>query len=476
MSKITLTEGQQKALNRLQSFANRNGKGIFILKGYAGTGKSTLIRELIVELQRKEKPFALMASTGRAAKIISNITGIDARTVHSQIYTFHQLNQDIEKIVEERNASGGVDKTGQLLLDFELVTVDHWSDESRIYIIDEASMIADTPDTNAVQAIFGSGKLLTDLLTYDTRGKFIFVGDECQLPPVQQASSPALDKHYLEQKFDFPVEEYTLTEIFRQNSGNDIILASKKLRDLYHYPSTYKWAKFPLLGYRNIKVLPDQATMLKLYVENIKKNGYNHSTLLCFSNSACDTLTTLIRPMLGIHDHKVQKGDLLLVTQNNYITGLMNGDLVEVVEVGYREQRAGLTFVKISVKELFTQKVHSQLLIENILYSVRTNLSAPEQKELYIDYYYRMKNKNIRQNSAEFKSNMLTDPYLNALRAVYGYALTCHKAQGGEWEQVYLDIARNVPGIEKPYVYQWVYTAITRARVQLHIVDDWWLE
>ncbi len=470
-----MSSGQFNAYSKLKIFTQRPGKGIFILKGYAGTGKSTLIREYIRFLQYKEKHFSLMASTGRAAKIVSNISGCESRTVHSQIYTFQELNQDIETIVKNRTASG-VDKSGQLLLNFDLVTVDDYTDDARIYIVDEASMIADKVDPNAIQAVFGSGRLLTDLLKYDRNGKFIFVGDECQLPPVTQSTSPALDNLYLTRNFDFPVEEYTLTEIIRQASDNDIIQASEKLRKLYLNPSSYKWAKFPLLGHKNIRVITDQATMLTNYVENIKKNGYNYSTLICFSNSACDTLTSVVRPMLGIHQNQVQNGDLLLVTQNNYISGLMNGDLVEVVEAGIREQRAGLTFLKISVKELFTQKVYSQWMVENILYSVRTNLTQIEQKDLYIDFFIRMKQINIHQKSPLFNKYMLSDPYLNALRAVYGYALTCHKAQGGEWNQVYLDIAKQVPGIEKPYVYQWVYTAVTRAKKQLYIVDNWWNE
>lgn len=127
----------------------------------------------------------------------------------------------------------------------------------------------------------------------------------------------------------------------------------------------------------------------------------------------------------------------------------MNGDLVEVTEVGVREHRAGLTFVKVSVKELFTQKVYTQWMVENILYSVRTNLTQIEQKDLYIDFYIRMKSKDIHQKSPLFNKCMLSGPYLNALKAVYGYALTCYKSQGGEWDQVYLDIAKNVPAIEK---------------------------
>lgn len=475
-TRFELKPSQLKAYKRLQLFLSRPGKGVFILKGYAGTGKSTLIREIIELMKQKEISFSLMASTGRAAKIISNITGCEARTVHSQIYTFKSLNQDIETMVNKRNTDGGVDKTGQLLLNFDLLSVQHEPTSARVYVIDEASMISDKADTNAVQAIFGSSRLLSDLLLYHPDAKYIFVGDECQLPPISQAASPALSSIYLRENFGFDVEEFSLTEIVRQQEDNDIIQAASRIRELYQNPPVFqKWAKFPLLGYRNIRVFPNQSSLLADYVMNLKTNGFNHSTLLSFSNKGCDNLTSIIRPQLGFSDRVLQTGDLLLVSQNNYISGLMNGDLVVVEEIGVKEQRAMLNFVKVSVKELFTGKVYSLFLLENILYSGRTNISQPEQKELLVDYYFRMKNRGVHQKNPFFNKMMLSDPYLNALRAVFGFTLTCHKAQGGEWDQVYLDISKQVPGLEKPYVYQWLYTAMTRAKTQLNIALDWWI-
>jgi len=368
-----------------------------------------------------------------------------------------------------------VDKSGQLLLNFELITVNTDDADQRIYIVDEASMVSDKADPNAIQAIFGSGKLLGDLLKYDPKGKFIFVGDECQLPPVTQNFSPALSPNYINDQYQLSVEVVSLTEIVRQGADNDIIQASRKVRELLHSPPEIKWAKFPLRGHKNIKLYPDQASLISHYVKNIQQTGYNDTTFICFSNRTCDIMTNMIRPMLGIAGTTLQKNDLLLVTQNNYISGLMNGDLVSVESVGIREKRAGLTFVKVEVRELFTKKVYTQLLIENVVYNNQTNLSQAEQKELFVDYFLRMRAKGINQKSPLFNKYMMIDPYLNALRAVYGYALTCHKSQGGEWNHVYLDIAKNVPAIDKPYVYQWIYTAMTRARVQLHIVDSWWI-
>lgn len=472
--KIVLKAGQQEAFDKLKKFIDNPLSKIFILKGYAGTGKTTMLRVLLEELQLRECKFSLMASTGRAAKIVSNITGCEAKTVHSLIYTFQELNQDIEKIVADRKVTG-VDKSGQLLLNFELITINTLSTDQRFYIVDEASMISDKADPNAVQAIFGTGKLLTDLLNYDKNGKFIFVGDECQLPPVTQNFSPALSANYIVTEYKLKVEEASLTEIVRQGADNDIIVASKNIRALFHNSPDIKWAKFPLRGYKNIKLYPDQATLINNYVKSIKNTGYNDTTFICYSNRTCDIMTSMIRPMTGIVSNTLQKNDLLLVTQNNYISGLMNGDLVKVESVGIREKRAGLTFLKIEVKEMFTNKVYSQFLIENVVYNNQTNLTQVEQKELFIDFYLRMKAKGINQKSPFFNKAMMTDPYLNALRAVFGFALTCHKSQGGEWNQVYLDIAKNVPAIEKPYVYQWIYTAMTRARIQLHIVDSWWV-
>lgn len=471
---ITLTPCQQQAMDNLKNFIENERDQIFILKGYAGTGKTTMLRLFIDELRQRNLKFKLLASTGRAAKIVNNITSCKTKTVHGLIYTFNELNQDIQKIVDERSTTG-VDKSGQLLLNFDLVTVNPEDSNNNFYIIDEASMVSDKTEVDAAQAIFGSGKLLTDLLSYDKKGKFIFVGDECQLPPVSQDFSPALSDDYFSKTYSYNVNQAILTEIIRQKSDNDLIVASKRIRDLYNNPPNIKWAKFPFKGYRNIKIYSDQASLLKAYIDNISKNGYNNSTLICFSNKQCNTLTSIIRPMMGLYGNLIQKNDLLLVTQNNYISGLMNGDLVAVEEVGIREKRAGLTFLKISVRDLFSNEVYSQFIIENVLYNNQINLTQVEQKELFIDYFIRMKEKGIKQNSVTFKKNMFIDPYLNALRAVYGFALTCHKSQGGEWDHVYLDISKSVPAIEKPYVYQWIYTAMTRAKVQLHLVDNWWL-
>lgn len=464
---------QQEALNSIKEYLDNSDK-VFILKGYAGTGKTTLMKKLIEVMQEKQLHFSLLASTGRAAKILANVTGCETKTVHSEIYKFTDLNKDLESVAKEREEAS-VDSSGQLLLNFELTPKDNKDETSHYYIIDEASMISDSVDRNSSQALFGSGKLLSDLFRYDTNGKFIFVGDVCQLPPVGQNLSPALSTSYIKTVFGYSCREYELTEVVRQSTDVDIVNSAQRIRKLYHNPQSWKWAKFPFKGYKNVHILNSQATLMTEYINRVKEVGYNDATMLCFSNKQCDTTTNLLRPTFGHYTGNLEAGDLLLITQNNLLSGLMNGDLVIVQNVAVKEKRAGLTFLVVTVKELFTQKEYTQLMIADILYGNQTNLTQHQQKELLVDFYYRMKEKGIKQGSDVFNSNMISDPYLNALRAVYGYALTCHKAQGGEWDYVFLDIPKHVPALSKPYVYQWIYTAMTRARKHLYVVDDFWV-
>lgn len=463
----------------LLEFIETNDR-VFVLRGYAGTGKTTLVKTFIDELSERKHEYKLLASTGRAAKILSNITGCPATTVHSMIYKFQDFNQDLEKVVKQQEETG-VDDSGQVYLTFQLVTLPPGELEvKRFYIVDESSMIADMVDLNISQAAFGSGRLLKDLLDYDPVGKFIFVGDHGQLPPVDNSKaksfSPALSIEYLKQNFDLQGVSFDLTEIMRQVQGNDIIAASKRIRHLFSNVPGHKWSKLPLKGYRDILIHSDSISMLKDYIEMIKDNNYNNATLITYYNKRTSDLTELIRPALR-RNRMLEKGDLLLITQNNLPTGLMNGDMVVVTQVNNEVKRnANLTFRGVELKELFTGRTYSHLLIEELIYSNETNLNNEQQKKLFIDFFTRMSRQKIKQKTLAFNHKMRTDPFLNALRAVYGYAITCHKAQGGEWDHVFLDIPRNITLNATEKTFQWVYTAMTRAKVQLHVVNDFYIE
>ena len=242
---ITLTKSQQHAFDQFKEFVDSD-KRVFILKGYAGTGKTTLVKTFVKELKEQKKRFELLASTGRAAKIMRDKTGIGANTIHGAIYTFADLNQNLDELFKDETEPPKVDKTGQLFLTFEPVSIPEEMQTECVYIIDEASMIGDKKDETPNQAVYGTGRLLNDLLHYNPAGKFVFVGDNCQLPPVKGDISPALSLNYISNVHQLEGCEAKLTEIKRQTDGNDIVLAAQEFRLLYENPPLIEWPSFPL--------------------------------------------------------------------------------------------------------------------------------------------------------------------------------------------------------------------------------------
>ena len=489
MKKITLNIDQRKALEQMVDFLDDKDCRIFILRGYAGTGKTTLMNFLINNLKQDNRHFQLLASTGRAAKILSNILDIvpneefGVKTIHSLIYSFSKLNVDLSN--QEITDCAKFDD--QIFLIFKPRSLAE-SSSSTIYIIDEASMIADKEQSNNIQAKFGEGRLLKELLDYDPRpgSKFIFVGDPCQLPPCDDVFSPALSPKYFEETFSLNVRHSELTLIMRQDNENELIPKSMIIRKLYQtapeYSSYYKsnsWMKLPFRNCNNIIFYDSLGTLISSYVKDIRTNGNEKSIMITRSNRNCLNLSERIRTELGKQaDEPLSNGDILIVVQNNMISGLSNGDMVRVMKIYPRRvEIRGLHFLEVEVQELASKEKHTQFLIEELLHQTDVNLDSNRQTELFIDFITRMKKKGINQKDENFSSQMKQDPYLNALRCAWGYAITCHKAQGGEWERVYLDIGtRNLMLNPTKSTYQWIYTAMTRAKKQLFLVNDFFYE
>ena len=477
-TEITLTNDQTRVLNRILDFVDSRDDRVFILKGYAGTGKTTLMRFLIKGLNNRKKRFRLLAPTGRAAKVMANISESveGASTIHSLIYTFSGMEE--KELPQEMPQ---MDATGQLLLNFEPVKIKN--SLPIVYIIDESSMIADIETKDPTQAKFGSGKLLTELMEYDANpsSKFLFVGDPCQLPPVEQYFSPALMADYFRTHFNVGVQEEQLTQIMRQADDNDIVTASKRIRSLWAqapettevYGARKLWGKLPFHNHRDIHFVTNKEELLSQYVEGIRRHGLNHGIFICRSNKARNDQSAIIRDMLGKQPGLIQQDDLLLVTQNNLLNGLVNGDMVVVTRVTDKiATLAGLHFRYIHVKDMANGKAYGSWIIEDILYQSRPNLDKMQQTALFADFIHRMKKDGIKEKSEEFYRLMTEDPYMNALRCTFGYAVTCNKAQGGEWNEVYIDMPRNITLNPTKPDYQWVYTAMTRARMSLHLVED----
>lgn len=485
LSNIKLTRSQEIVLTQILDFVDNPRDRVFILKGYAGTGKTTLMRFLIKALVEKGKHYRLLASTGRAAKVLANLSESNGQTstIHSMVYSFSGLNKEFGEKEEPK-----VDKDGQLFLLFKPSKLDEDATPETVYIIDEASMVSDVVSKDVTQAKFGDGRLLKELLEYDSRpgSKFIFVGDPCQLPPIEQYYSPALMEDYFLQQFGMTTQDAQLTEIMRQQGVSGIVDASKKIRGLYSnapesstvYGAQKLWGFLPFRRYKDIQLHTDLYSMLNDYVAKVEKSGLNSAVCICRSNKACNQLSNMIRQKLGFKDHRIQVGDLLMVIQNNWPTGLMNGDMVTIEEISPKTiTRAMMTFRQVKVKELFTGRTYSTLLMEEIVYQDRLNLDNRQQQALFVDFIVRMKEKGITQKQKKaFYDAMYKDPYLNALRCMFGYAITCHKSQGGEWEDVYVHVPRNITLNPTKETYQWIYTSMTRARNTLHMIDDFYIK
>lgn len=486
---IELTEGQSRVLNDLKNFLKSSDR-VFMLKGYAGTGKTTLMKFLIEYLKEEGKLYNLLAPTGRAAKILTNYTKDKAQTIHGMIYIYKSFNKDTSDI--------GMLDNGQLYLVFAPSQRPN-NDNAKgvIYIIDESSMVGDLPVKNPIQAKFGSGRVLKELFDFDQHkdSKFIFVGDPAQLPPIRGTISPALEKNYIEEIFNYRVQEGTLTEIMRQK--NTIVQAANSIRKQWQeapmnksfYGKYTVWGDFKIRQYRDIVIMNEFEDMIDNYSSDIKKFGYNHSIFICRSNKRCTEISHYIRKnVLGFHGI-IEKGDLLMVTQNQFPTGLMNGDMVEVMEIGERKiltprmsnaRPTPLNFREVKVKELFTKRECTTILFEDCITCGQGNLNEQQQKSLFIDFIARMLQKGIteKKKPKEFENALRTDSYLNALRCSYGYAVTCHKAQGGEWNNVYIDFidARNITKNPIKEAYQWMYTAVTRAKDKVFLKDDFFIK
>jgi len=445
----------------------------YILKGYAGTGKTTLISGFVKYLQKYKINFSLLASTGRASKVLSQITQKYSETIHSHLYVFDELSEDLETISKLED-DFLIDDNGQIRLKFGFKQ--ETNNTKHIYIVDESSMISDVAEQlNSSFADFGSGCLLTDLINHNKNGIYIFVGDNCQLPPITQNLSPALDANYLKNKFNIHVYEYEMTEIVRQAKSNGIVTASINLRNLYKLNPLVKFASLPLKNLNNINILSTHEELIDRYVEQVKFNNFDDAIMICHSNKQCNQLNRLIRSKLYNEEKRVISGDLLIVTQNNLLTGYVNGEQLIVTNVGYREYRCGLTFLNIEIKKINSDIKHSVFIIEDLLYSNMNNLSSLEHKKLFIDFFRRMKEL-FKGKYSHYKLDMRTDPYLNALRVKFGFAVTCHKSQGGEWKRVFLYMEKSIHCLGKPAIYQWWYTAITRAKEKLYVVNDWFIK
>jgi ATP-dependent exoDNAse (exonuclease V) alpha subunit len=455
---FNLNNDQQETVVQLHEFLDDTDKNVFILKGHAGTGKTMILGALIKYLTKKEIPVVLLASTGRAAKIVSDKALFKADTVHRHIYKL-----DIEKQDDEN-------KVRKLIFRLKL----NFSVEQTVYLVDETSMISDR-EVKGIFADFGTGKLLSDFFTYTGNRKVVFSGDPCQLPPVNSVFSPCLNLSYIETRFLKKVVLSALNEVMRFNENSGISYNTTSIRSNI-LASNYTFLDIYAKRFDDMHIYNDIENMVEMYVAKIRKSGIDNSIFLTYSNAMTSKINILTRNMLFPNKVHIQKNELLMVVKNNYKFDVANGEHIVVTEVTKEVvKRAGLSFLRIEaiINDTGGSRLINGYIIEELLYANEASLSQEQEYELYIDFLIRMKAQGIKPTSDLFMPMLIADPYLNALRVKYGYAITCHKAQGGEWNDVFMVFENSLFNpMQKENTYRWAYTAISRGIKNIHFFNN----
>lgn len=446
------TSCQATAVRQMADFFSNDDR-IFILQGYAGTGKTTLLKGVLDYLEAIERPYQLMASTGRAARVMSLKTGKPAKTIHSTIYSL-----DREKsVVSEEHKS----------LAFKLRS--NSDQEDTIYFIDEASMIADKSEVNP-NLSFDDGRFLSHIFRYAGKRKIMFIGDLAQLPPVNCGFSAALSAEYLTTTYQLKVKHVALVEVKRQPLNSGIVDNATDLRLRLFAASIPPLSLNSRMG-SDILVLNNIWASISTFVSKVRTEGIEKSIFIAFSNGSVHYLNSQIRKGLFREENPpLQIGEWLMVTQNNSPTGLCNGQHVKLLSFQDRGESAGeVSFISAQVQDPETGDSYQVKLVKNILMGKETALTLTQDKALTKDFAIRMRHLGIKAGSDEYITNMMEDRRFNPLIVKFGYAITCHRAQGGEWARVFINLEPAFETIDRAGQYRWLYTAITRASNQLVI-------
>jgi exodeoxyribonuclease-5 len=448
------TACQSVLIDKLAEFISSfEDNKVMLIKGYAGTGKTTMLHALTQTLGSLKIRSVLMAPTGRAAKVMANYTKKSAHTIHKSIY-------------RQKSSTDGM---GKFVLNKNLF-------KNTFFIVDEASMISNEMNENAV---FGSGRLLDDLLTYVYSGvncKLVLVGDTAQLPPVGLNISPALEAFELE-SYGFVVSEVELTDVVRQAKTSGILSNATNIRNRI---GDYNNAGFfTIETEQNDDVMRiSGAELIEAISSCYDKYGIFETTVVTRSNKRANLFNKGIRGSILYKENEIEIGDLLMVVKNNYfwqgdkddnLDFIANGDIGKIVSIYGYEELYGFRFADICLKLVDYENVEldCKILLETL--SIETaSLSYERNRELFeavAEDYVHIVNK--RKRWEEIKKN----PHFNALQVKYANALTCHKAQGGQWKAVFVDHGYLTEDMLDTEYYRWLYTAFTRPTEKLYLVN-----
>ena len=434
---------------------SRDERKAFILRGYAGTGKTSVVSALVRALAALKQPCVLLAPTGRAAKVLSRYSGVQAYTIHKKIYRQNQLG------IEAFSLSDNLHKR-------------------TLFIVDEASMLSGARDNST----FGSGCLLDDLVRYVYNGEgcsLLLLGDDAQLPPVGSPSSPALDADYMARSYGLQVTGYGLQEVARQALDSGILSEATRIRQEIQNSQ---------LKIQNLSIQPNKRDIIQVPGEEVietleaswREVGAEETLIIARSNKMTNLYNQGVRARILWKEDDLSNGDRLMVSKNNYfwtqaykdLEFLANGDMLEIIRLTNRHEMYGFHFAKASLRS-----VDYNWEIEALIWLDTLTTDSPEanytlQKTLFAaiaEDYPEVKNKK------DLVKLIYESPYYNALQVRFAYCVTCHKAQGGQWKHVYIDTSgigedaeRMADSAERREYLRWLYTAVTRATEKIYIL------
>ena len=445
------TTKQSKLFSLLVDFLfSKNEKSLFLLKGYAGTGKTTTISTLVSSLWKINQKSVLLAPTGRAAKVISVYSKKQAFTIHKKIY------------FPKKMPNGSVD--------FVLQNNKH---TNTIFIVDEASMIPDRPQNGK---LFENGSLLDDLISYVYSGrncKLILIGDTAQLPPVKLKLSPALEETRLEVDYNKMVHQIELDEVTRQHQNSGILANATLLRTQIENNSIY--FEFDL-NFPDIIRLEDGYDIEDSITGSYNNDGVEDTAIIVRSNKRANQYNQQIRSQIRGQENEISPGDYVMVVKNNYFwlkesseAGFIaNGDTCEVLRIHAIKELYGFKFAEVDIRMIDypDQKPFETVLLLDTLTSEKPSLTYEESNKLYeaVREDYTHEKSKYKQLLA-VKKNL----FFNALQVKFSYAITCHKSQGGQWKTIFIEQPYLPEGLSKEY-FRWLYTAITRAQEKLYLI------
>jgi exodeoxyribonuclease-5 len=447
-----LNAGQSELARRLLLFLkSEKPRCAFIMKGYAGTGKTTMVRALVKVLPLLEQKSVLMAPTGRAAKVLGHYSGMPAYTIHRSIYQ--------KVIAADGSAQFGLNRN---------------RNTNTLFVVDEASMIAG--DSLISSNSFGNRDLLTDLIEYVYSGKnckLLLIGDAAQLPPVGCEESPALDLAQIRSRYSLIIAEYTLTEVIRQEANSGILENATEIRKFINGAD----GELKLACNKEDFTIVDANDLPETLEQSYAEYGVDQVLVITRSNWMANQYNQLIRTRVRWLDNELEAGELMMVVKNNYFwvkdlpaaSFIANGDILEIQKIKNYKEQYGFRFAEAAIKLLDynTDEFDVNMLLDTIT-EKSASLPQERQKELFytVAEDYPDETSTKKRNQKIFQE----DPYYNALQVKFAYAVTCHKSQGGQWPVVFIDAGgmQQTPDVA---FYRWLYTAITRASAKVYLLN-----